>query len=253
MGVFFPGAGSAQPEASSDRDELRSRVKRLIKRSTREGLIYHNLKAYLRPYDKHCTFVIGRQKKSDDHDVMQSFSQRKEFLKRRWRVKPTGHETLFFSDLEIRITDDDIEAELETRLHFFGGAKHEKTLFKIKAQGKKLRIVHARIWPTFETIGGATFDYGEHYWATTDDLAFTAILSTGSSWRKILDVSLAAHWHPLLHAYLRDLAKVRPRDPEVWKALSAVAYLIGDMKESRKASRRARRLDPNISLPAALR
>jgi len=251
-GLFGP-VEVAHSEPVSEEFNLERHLKRSLKESIREGLLHHNLREHLRPYDKKGVFVIGRESTTDAHDITLTYRQRESYLRRRWRATPSGQEAVFIRQFKLTHDGDHAFVDLETTLHFFGGVRTERTRHKVRVDGRSSRVIHTRIWPTHETLSGLTTVYNEAHWDSVDEAAFKLILSPNTSWQMLFQTMLTAHWYPLLFEYLKDTSAARPKDPEVWKALAAIAYLCGDMQLVKRAIKKARRLNPEITLPMALK
>ena len=251
--VLLSGAATATPQPDSLSDAERSQIRRAYKESVREGHLNHNLKNHFLFFDRNTTFVFGRSKHPDDHDVTRSARQQREFLKRRWRAQPTGHENVFFRSVKVQNTDGIITLNAQLALHNFGAIEHTASSIQLHRIKGQFKATHVRTWTVFQALGGATEYFTPAYWSERDDDAFNAVMSSKSKWRSVLTRALAARWYHLIHAYLDDLSRVRSEDAEVWKAHAAVAYILGDFKLADRASRKAKRLNPDIDLPPAIR
>lgn len=252
LSVWNPGVHAA-PESETLADADQRQIRRAFKESVRAGHLHHNKKVHFLMYDRNATFVFGRSKRADDHDLTRTMKQQQEFLRRRWRSKPNGHENVFFRSLKMESSKEVVTLRAEIALHGFGATTHQQMVMKLRRTPQGFRAFHVRTWSIFEALGGASDYFTPKHWYERDDDAFSSVMSPNSGWQAILSTCLAARWYTLLDTYLADLSRARPKDAEVWKATAAVAYILGDFKRADRASRKAKRFNPDIDLPTAIR
>ena len=95
--------------------------------------------------------------------------------------------------------------------------------------------------------------YSSQYWSEMDVKAQAALNDSKQPLQQRLTALIEAKWIGKALAVARTVTQKNPRNAEAWKALGALSFELGKIKAADTAIRRARKLDPNLRLPAALR
>ncbi len=245
---------AAEPGGTPTAEEAAvNEFRRGIKDAWKDGLVHGNTRTFLETFTRKPIITVGRHGTPDFNDYVLSKTAFAFQIRGKWKKGRSGLEKVIFRRFDAQLRRGEIESEFEIFYQFFGGFEHAN--YRIRAKRSKRSgwvISEMRTWKTQETTGAQSEKLDETFWKEADEAALTTVLTPQARWQNVFSAMVKARWKTTALRYVKSIARSRKTDVEAWKAEASLSLELGKIADAKRAKKRAKRLDPSISMPWAL-
>lgn len=246
-----PAAPPAADGAGAQRTE-ESRIARMIKSATREGIERHELDRAMAMYAPDGVWVLGRRAEPDEHDVRLDLAKRRAQLALRFDNPLTGQEQVFFRDVQVEIEGDEATMTATVAMDLFTGHEELKHRYRLVRTGDGWRVAELRVWPIMRSQVGMPTFYTDDYWLEAEKNVEKTLADTTAPPAARLAAYTRAGYLLRGYAEARALTKASPDDPLAWRSRALFALEVGEAADALESGRKAVTLSPEIGLPPTL-
>lgn len=241
------GACVVQDEPSPAQIE-RERIELLVFNSQRAGFERHDVEAYLSIFAEDARMVAARGAQEGPYDWSmnrQAFeASRRLQLSGPAELQTMGHESLGFD-----VDGDTAELRVRTTLRAEAFGEVVEEIFRLRrGDDGTWQVVENRWWPVSNDYGDGPLRHSETTWAEAD--AEVEAAREGSDAQVLVFALQRAYRFPEAYAVLQSLTEEADAQAHLWKDRGDMAVLTGHAEDGLAAFRRARELDPTISVPS---
>lgn len=237
----------ATPAAARTDDE--AALLRTIRKAEQAGFERHQLKRYLEAFAPECTWTIGRREKPGEFEISLPYASHVGQQSERFELPATGKARIYLQDEKVTIEGDRGTVRARVARHFFGGSDEWMRVYVAKRTAKDAwQVTAVRAWPVRESIGPQTITFDDAFWSYADKTVDEQLKADNGTFESRMVALVQARRFAEAHA-LTVKASANSRDPLLWTARAEAAFEIGDLDDARAAARKARQIDPSVSLP----
>ncbi|MCB9536901.1 MAG: hypothetical protein H6704_11665 [Myxococcales bacterium] len=222
---------------------------RTIKKAEQAGFERHQLKRYLEAFAPTCTWTIGRREKPGEYDTVVPYADHVAQQTERFELPVAGKDRVYLQDEKVTIEGDDGTVRARVARHFFGGSDEWMRVYTAKKSAKGAwHVTAVRAWPLRESIGPQTILFDDAFWTYADKMVEEQLEADNATFESRMVALVQARRFAEAHA-LTVKASEGSKDPLIWTARAEAAFEIGKLDDALAAARKARQLDPAVSLP----
>lgn len=235
------------PAAARTDDE--AALLRTIKKAEQAGFERHQLKRYLEAFAPDCTWTTARREKPGEYEISVPYAHHVAQQTERFELPVTGKSRIYLQDEKVTLEGDQGTVRARVARHFFGGSDEWMRVYTAKRTAKGAwQVTAVRAWPVRESIGPQTILFDDAFWTYADKMADEQLKADNATFESRMVALVQARRFAEAHA-LTVKASEGSKAPLIWTARAEAAFEVGDLEDARAAARKARQIDPTVSLP----